>query len=193
MKVLIVDHEDSFVHNIEQAISVHGVKVLCVRSRSPDDEAVAFDPDAIVLSPGPGARAIASSPASPGLCSTVGRRNARSWGSAWAISLSPNAPAPAWSARPSRSTERPPASATTGRGLFRSVPSPLDGARYHSLVVDPRSVPASFEVSAWGEGHVVMGLRHRIHPTESVQFHPESFLTPMGPRILANFLEGARH
>ncbi len=192
MRVLIVDHEDSFVHNIEQALSRRGVTIRCVRSRSPDDEAVAFDPDAVVLSPGPGA---------PG--DREFTRLSRSLLDRWeeerpflGVCLGHQLIAERAGARVVRAAE-PVHGETTrirhdGRGLFRSVPSPLDGARYHSLVVDPRTVPASFEVSAWGDGHVVMGLRHRIHPTESVQFHPESFLTPTGPRILANFLDEVR-
>ncbi len=83
-----------------------------------------------------------------------------------------------------------------GRGLFSGIPSPFDAMRYHSLVVEPDSIPASWEVSAWthdaGE-KVVMGLRRKWGgsgkaPLEGVQFHPESFMTTQGPRLLANFL-----
>jgi anthranilate synthase/aminodeoxychorismate synthase-like glutamine amidotransferase len=77
-----------------------------------------------------------------------------------------------------------------GRGIFRGLPSPLAAARYHSLVVERRSVPSTLEVSARGTEGVVMGLRHRSRPVESVQFHPESYLTPDGPEMWANFLEG---
>jgi len=78
------------------------------------------------------------------------------------------------------------------RGLFTGLRSPIEAARYHSLVVDPASVPVALEVSAWGRGRVVMALRHRRRPVDSVQFHPESYLTAAGPRLFANFLAGAR-
>jgi anthranilate synthase/aminodeoxychorismate synthase-like glutamine amidotransferase len=75
-----------------------------------------------------------------------------------------------------------------GRTLFGGLPDPIEATRYHSLVVDPASVPETLEVSATTEEGVIMGLRHREHPTEGVQFHPESILTPMGRDLLANFL-----
>ncbi len=192
MKVLIVDHEDSFVHNIEQALAGRGATVRCVRSRAPEREAVAFDPDAVVLSPGPGR---------PG--DREFTRLSRALLDRWeddrpflGVCLGHQLIAERAGARVVRAAEPVHGEATPirhdGRGVFQSVPSPTLGARYHSLVVDPRTVPPSFEVSAWGDGPVVMGLRHRSRPTESVQFHPESFLSPDGPRMLANFLRRAR-
>jgi anthranilate synthase/aminodeoxychorismate synthase-like glutamine amidotransferase len=79
-----------------------------------------------------------------------------------------------------------------GRGVFAGLPNPVVATRYHSLVVDPATVPAEFEVSARTERGEVMGLRWKgpagSAPLEGVQFHPESFLTVDGPRLLANFL-----
>jgi anthranilate/para-aminobenzoate synthase component II len=75
-----------------------------------------------------------------------------------------------------------------GAGLYESVPNPFQGARYHSLVVD--RVPACLELEAWTEDGVPMGLRHVSCPIVGVQFHPESFLTEPGDRILGHFLEG---
>ncbi len=78
------------------------------------------------------------------------------------------------------------------RGVFRGLPNPFQATRYHSLVIEPTTVPAEFEVSAKTDDGVVMGIRWRgatgAAPLEGVQFHPESFLTPDGPRLLANFL-----
>jgi anthranilate synthase/aminodeoxychorismate synthase-like glutamine amidotransferase len=76
-----------------------------------------------------------------------------------------------------------------GKTIFAGLPDPFAATRYHSLVVDPQSVPADLEVSARTEDGVVMGLRHRRHPTEGVQFHPESILTHEGKALLKNFLE----
>lgn len=75
-----------------------------------------------------------------------------------------------------------------GRGIFTGLPSPFEAARYHSLAVDPQRLPACLEVSAWTVAGEVMALRHRALPLEGVQFHPESVLTPEGPRLLANWL-----
>jgi anthranilate synthase/aminodeoxychorismate synthase-like glutamine amidotransferase len=78
-----------------------------------------------------------------------------------------------------------------GQGLFEGLPSPLEATRYHSLVVEPSSVPDVLEVTAETEDGVIMGLRHRELPVEGVQFHPESILTEGGHRLLQNFLARA--
>jgi anthranilate synthase/aminodeoxychorismate synthase-like glutamine amidotransferase len=75
-----------------------------------------------------------------------------------------------------------------GGTIFQSVESPFTAGRYHSLVVDPRSVPECLEVSAKTRDGVIMGLRHREKKVEGVQFHPESILTPAGKTMLSNFL-----
>ena len=78
-----------------------------------------------------------------------------------------------------------------GRGVFAGLPDPFIATRYHSLVIDPASVPDVLEVSARTSDGVIMGLRHRELPVEGVQFHPESLLTPSGPSLLSNFLTAA--
>ena len=75
-----------------------------------------------------------------------------------------------------------------GTGLFAGLPEPFVATRYHSLVVDPDSVPDVLEVTASTGDGVIMGLRHRSLDVEGVQFHPESLLTPSGPALLSNFL-----
>ena len=75
-----------------------------------------------------------------------------------------------------------------GTGVFTDLPNPFEATRYHSLVVDRASLPDVLEVTAETADGVVMGLRHRDLAVEGVQFHPESILTPTGPRLLANFL-----
>jgi para-aminobenzoate synthetase component 2 len=79
-----------------------------------------------------------------------------------------------------------------GRTIFQGVPTPFQAARYHSLVVDPATLPADVEKTAWTAEGELMGARHRRFPIEGVQFHPESILTEHGKAILKNFLEGAR-
>jgi para-aminobenzoate synthetase component II len=75
-----------------------------------------------------------------------------------------------------------------GRGIFRDLPNPFEATRYHSLVIKPGTLPDSFVISAWTKENEIMGVRHRTYPLEGVQFHPESFLTGDGPKLLANFL-----
>ena len=75
-----------------------------------------------------------------------------------------------------------------GRTIFEGITNPFEATRYHSLIVRRESLPSEFEVSAWTDADEVMGLRHRRWPLEGVQFHPESFLTVEGPKILKNFI-----
>ncbi|HYP90484.1 MAG TPA: gamma-glutamyl-gamma-aminobutyrate hydrolase family protein, partial [Polyangiaceae bacterium] len=75
-----------------------------------------------------------------------------------------------------------------GRGVFRDLPSPFEATRYHSLIVSPPSVPAELEISAQTSSGEIMGLRHRLHRVEGVQFHPESILTQHGPQLVQNWL-----
>src|SRR5207237_8750252 len=76
----------------------------------------------------------------------------------------------------------------TGEDIFDGVPDPFEGGRYHSLVVERDDLPPDVEVTAWTDDGLVMGIRHRELPRFGVQFHPESILTPEGPRIVENFL-----
>jgi anthranilate synthase component II len=78
-----------------------------------------------------------------------------------------------------------------GSGVFAGLPSPFEATRYHSLVVDRASVPDELRITAWTDDGVVMGLRHREHLVEGVQFHPESILTASGHDLLRNFLAAA--
>jgi anthranilate synthase/aminodeoxychorismate synthase-like glutamine amidotransferase len=78
-----------------------------------------------------------------------------------------------------------------GTGVFAGLPDPIEATRYHSLIVDPASVPDELEVTAWTDDGTVMGLRHRTLAVEGVQFHPESILTAGGHDMLRNFLAAA--
>ena len=75
-----------------------------------------------------------------------------------------------------------------GEGIYRDIPSPFEAIRYHSLIVSSENLPPCFEITARTEDDILMGIRHKEHPVEGVQFHPESILTNSGKKILANFL-----
>ena len=192
MRVLLVDHEDSFVHNIEQALRVRGAKVDCLRATVPVVTALKTDPDAIVLSPGPGhpgdrritglARMLLDrwDQERPFLGVCLGHQLIADHYGGEVV----HAPAPVHGEATGVVHD--------GRGIFRGVPSPFAAARYHSLTVRRSSLPRALEVSATGSEGLIMGLRHRSHPVESVQFHPESYLTREGPQLLRNFLAEVR-
>lgn len=192
MKVLLLDHEDSFVHNIEQALAVRGAEVRCLRATAPLRDALSIDPDAVVLSPGPG------HPSDRRLTG-LARNLLHRWDRErpfLGVCLGHQLIAEHYGAEVIRAPEPVHGDIARvthdGKGLFTGVPSPTWVARYHSLVVRPESVPATLEVAARGSGGLVMALRHRDRPVSSVQFHPESYLTPSGPLVLRNFLREAR-
>lgn len=80
--------------------------------------------------------------------------------------------------------------AHTGQGLFENLPNPFEVCRYHSLLVQAQQVPDKLEITAWTDQNEVMGLKYKDRPWQGVQFHPESILTPLGPKVLENFLAG---
>ena len=77
----------------------------------------------------------------------------------------------------------------TGKGVFTKLPNPFPATRYHSLLVEKKSLPASLQITAWTKQDEIMGLQHKQHPTYGVQFHPESILTACGKDLLRNFLK----
>lgn len=192
MKTLILDNYDSFTHNLYQLIGELDEAPVVVRNDRLDLDGVRqLAPERIVISPGPGSP---EDPAYFGVCSAV----IAALGSRipiLGVCLGHQGIAAAFGARIVRAPQpmHGKSSAIEHRGdpLFAGVPSPFEAMRYHSLVVDPASVPAELEVIARTPDGVVMGVRHRRHPIAGVQFHPESVGTPAGRRILANFL-GAR-
>ncbi len=148
-----------------------------------------LDPSAVVISPGPGV------PRNAGISVPLIRASVGKW-PLLGVCLGHQAIGEAFGGRvvPADRLMHGKTSPVThdGTGIFHDLPSPLDAMRYHSLVVDPRSVPEVLRVTAWtadGSQEEIMGLVHRSEPVVGVQFHPESIGTPRGKRLLANFLE----
>ncbi|EMA09667.1 anthranilate synthase component II [Haloarcula marismortui] len=191
LRVLFVDNFDSFTYNLVEYVSEHA-ETEVVRNTASLDDVEAFDPDAIILSPGPGhpknerdvgvtldvLREVSPDVPTLGVClglesavyaygGTIGRAPEPIHGKAFPIDHDE-------------------------KGVFAGLEQGFQGGRYHSLIAD--DVPEEFVVSATTETEdgteLVMGVRHREHPIEAVQFHPESVLTAVGHDVIRNFLAG---
>jgi anthranilate synthase/aminodeoxychorismate synthase-like glutamine amidotransferase len=184
--ILLVDNYDSFAHNLARYFARLGQETAVVRNDAIDStEIKRMRPQAIVLSPGPCA------PASAGCCVDVVRRFVDEI-PILGVCLGHQAIAEALGGHVVRAARPMHGRASliehNGRGVFESLPSPLTVCRYHSLVVDPASLPEQLEATAFTNEGVVMAIAHRRRPVVGVQFHPESILTDGGYRMLANFL-----
>jgi anthranilate synthase/aminodeoxychorismate synthase-like glutamine amidotransferase len=191
VKVLLVDNYDSFTFNLAQGLEQLGATVDVMRADDVRlDAALAARPDRVVISPGPGRPEVAGR--SPRIVREAPAAGIPTLG----VCLGLQCAAIAFGAAVIRAPE-PRHGKTSrihhdGRGVFRGVPDPTVATRYHSLMVDERTVPSDLVVTARADDGVIMGLRHRTLPLEVVQFHPESVLTADGQTMLRNFLEGER-
>ena len=192
--ILVIDNYDSFTFNLVQALQSTGANVRVLRNDAIDRaglEALATDPAAdlrgIVISPGPG------NPDSAGVSVDAIRVAAEHRVPLLGVCLGMQSMAAAFGAAIVRAPTLVHGEASEvnhdGLGLLEGMPVRFSAARYHSLCVDPTTLPEDLRVTAMSDvDGVVMGLRHDSLPMEGVQFHPESVLTPDGPHLLANFL-----
>ena len=183
--ILLVDNYDSFTYNLAHLFQELGAEVLVRRNDELDaDEAERLAPSRLVISPGPGR------PEESGATLAILERLAPRVPTL-GVCLGHQAIVQLWGGEIGRARELVHGKATAvrhdGRGVFRDLPQPFEAGRYHSLAAT--RVPDVLEVTATGEDGEVMGVRHRELPVEGVQFHPESVLTPEGPRIARNFLD----
>jgi anthranilate synthase/aminodeoxychorismate synthase-like glutamine amidotransferase len=187
--LLLIDNYDSFTYNLFQSFSELGETVVVVRNDEKTVEQIAaMAPDRIVISPGP------STPDKAGISTEV----IRQFGShlpLLGVCLGHQCIAHSCGGQVGRATRvvhgKPSHIHHGGAALFAGIPSPFSAIRYHSLIVERRSLPDCLEVIAWTDDGLIMGLRHRKYPIQGVQFHPESFMTEHGKNLLRNFLEGA--
>jgi anthranilate synthase/aminodeoxychorismate synthase-like glutamine amidotransferase len=187
MRVLVLDNYDSFTYNLVQYLGELGAQVEVFRNDVlPADRLMKKRWDRVVISPGPGV------PARAGITLPL-VKEAAGRVPLLGVCLGHQAIGEAFGGRVVRAPAifhgKTSEIHHDGRTLFRGVPSPFTATRYHSLVIDPGSLPACLEVSARTEDGVIMGVRHRSLDVEGVQFHPESILTREGMRLLRNFLE----
>jgi anthranilate synthase/aminodeoxychorismate synthase-like glutamine amidotransferase len=186
--ILVIDNYDSFTYNLVQYLGELGAEIVVRRNDAVTvAEVGAMAPSGIVLSPGP------CTPAEAGVTVDV----IRAWGTSiptLGVCLGHQAIGEAYGGRVVRAVRAVHGKTSRithdGTGLFAGLPSPLEVGRYHSLVVERDSLPASLEVvaTATDDPREIHALRHATHPVWGVQFHPESVLTPNGKQLLRNFL-----
>ena len=185
-KLLMIDNYDSFTYNLVQYVGELGADVDVRRNDAITlEEVAALRPDGVVVSPGP------CTPHEAGISVPLIERFAGTI-PILGVCLGHQAIGAAFGAAIVRAGRIMHGKTSPihhdGRGLFRGVPDPFEATRYHSLVIDPATLPATLEPTAWTAEREIMGVRHRTLLVEGVQFHPESILTVEGKRLLANFL-----
>jgi len=187
VRILVIDNYDSFVYNLVQELGELGADPVVFRNDAVDVPGIVAErPDAVLISPGPGR------PEGAGVSLDVVRRLAGRL-PILGVCLGHQCIGAAFGGR-IVGAQRLMHGKTSeirhrGDGIYAGLPDPFVATRYHSLVVEPGSVPSELEVTATSDDGTVMGLRHREVAVEGVQFHPESILTPSGPSLLANFLD----
>jgi anthranilate synthase component II len=190
--ILVIDNYDSFTYNLVQLLATLGADVIVRRNDQVSVHDIgALHPSGIVVSPGP------CGPDEAGVSVEAVRRFGAST-PILGVCLGHQAIGAAFGGRVVRAKEpvhgKVSRIAHSSEHLFRGIPAPVDMVRYHSLVLEPESLPAELEVTAWTEGREgeIQAIRHRGHPVHGVQFHPESVASPHGARLVANFLELTR-
>jgi len=186
LRVLVIDNYDSFVYNLVQELGELGAEPVVHRNDAIDLDGIrAAAPDAILISPGPGR------PDDAGISLEVIEQLGVDY-PILGVCLGHQSIGQAYGgqvvAAPTLMHGKTSAIHHTGAGVFAGLPEPFIATRYHSLVVEPATLPDVLEVTATTDDGVIMGFRHRELPVEGVQFHPESVLTPSGPSLLSNFL-----
>jgi anthranilate synthase/aminodeoxychorismate synthase-like glutamine amidotransferase len=184
--IVLVDNYDSFTYNLAHLLLGDGCQVEVVRNDEVSARDISdFGPDGIVISPGPGG------PADAGVSIDTVRLCAATT-PLLGICLGHQAIAAAYGARISTAQQPVHGQASPithdDRGVLSGLPQRFHAARYHSLLVDEKSLPPGLLISARGPGGIPMGLRHAWHPAEGLQFHPESILTTHGNDIIRNFV-----
>jgi len=185
--ILMIDNYDSFTYNLVQYIKQIGEAVAVKRNDAIGVEAItSMAPRAIVISPGPG-RPDTAGISLDAVHAFSGRIPLLG------VCLGHQCIAQAFGGRVIAAKKlmhgKTSQISADGRGVFTGVKKPFQAMRYHSLAVDAECLPGCLEVSATADDGEIMGIRHRSHITEGIQFHPESIMTPVGKRLLRNFLK----
>ena len=185
--ILLIDNYDSFTYNLYQYLAELGAEVFVVRNDKISLEEIdKMKPEKIVISPGPCTpdkagisndvvKHFGQTTPMLGVClghQCVGNSYGGIVGNAGEIMHGKTSPVH-----------------HDGKGVFRGLPNPFNAVRYHSLAIFRENLPQELEVTAWTENGLIMGVRHKEHPVEGIQFHPESIMTENGKELLSNFLK----
>jgi anthranilate synthase component 2 len=186
--ILLIDNYDSFTYNLVHYLGELGADVQVHRNDALDvQQAMALKPDGILLSPGP------CDPDQAGICLALTEAAAETKTPLMGVCLGHQTIGQAFGGKVVRAGEIVHGKMGTihheGGGVFKGLPSPLEGTRYHSLIVERESLPDCLEVTSWLEDGTIMGLSHKTLPIHGVQFHPESIRSEHGHAMLQNFLD----
>lgn len=186
MKILLIDNYDSFTFNLVQYLAELGADVDVYRNdKITLDQIAENPPDRIVISPGP------CTPSEAGISVSLIKRFAGHI-PVLGVCLGHQSIGAAYGGQIVRAPTIMHGKTSEihhdGLGVYKNLPNPFTATRYHSLVIAPESIPDCLVVTSKTEDGVIMGVRHKVHPVEGVQFHPESILTEVGKDLLANFM-----
>ncbi len=184
--ILVIDNYDSFTYNLVQAVGAMGVEVTVLRNdKVTISQIEQMNPEHIIISPGP------CTPKEGGVSNDVIKHFSGKI-PILGVCLGHQCIAYSYGAEVVRARRLMHGKTSMikhdGKTIFKGLENPFEATRYHSLIVKEDTLPDCFEVSARAEPDEVMGIRHKEFPLEGIQFHPESFLTEEGPKLLKNFL-----
>lgn len=184
--IVVIDNYDSFVYNLVQYLGELGANPTVVRNDAIDVAGIdAQNPAGILISPGPG-RPETAGISNALISDSVGKRPV------FGVCLGMQCIGQVYGGSVVRAPEvmhgKTSSIKHNDTGVFLGLPNPLEATRYHSLIIDRESLPDELEITAESSDGLIMGLRHRQHAVEGVQFHPESILTVSGKQLLQNFL-----
>ena len=185
--ILVIDNYDSFTYNLVQFLGDLGDEIIVFRNDKINLTKIKkISPDHIILSPGPGR------PENAGICVKLIQTFADSI-PILGVCLGHQAIGYAFGGNiisaPSILHGKTSMIHHDNKTIFTNIANPFRATRYHSLVLEKKSIPKEFKITAWTDDNIIMGLRHKKYPIEGVQFHPESFLTDSGKKLLKNFVQ----
>ena len=185
--ILLIDNYDSFTYNLYQYLCELGADVQVYRNDETTIEEIAdMAPEKIVISPGP------STPENAGISNDVVRHFGETTPTL-GVCLGHQCIGDAYGGTGGGAGEIMHGKMSQvhhdGKGVFKGLSDPFEAIRYHSLAIYKENLPEELEVTAWTDNGIIMGVRHRQHPVEGIQFHPESIMTKVGHDVLRNFLE----